>query len=46
MIDLDSWHEVFSTLERNLLRTTMTAWGVFWGTFMLVAMQSCLQACS
>jgi putative ABC transport system permease protein len=38
MIDLDSWHEVFSTLERNLLRTTMTAWGVFWGTFMLVAM--------
>jgi putative ABC transport system permease protein len=38
MIDLDSWHEVFSTLQKNLMRTTMTAWGVFWGTFMLVAM--------
>ncbi len=38
MIDLDSWHEVFSTLQKNLLRTLMTAWGIFWGTFMLVAM--------
>jgi putative ABC transport system permease protein len=38
VLDLDSWQEVFSTLQKNVLRTLMTAWGIFWGTFMLVAM--------
>lgn len=37
-MDIDTWHEVFSTLQKNVLRTVMTAWGIFWGTFMLVMM--------
>jgi putative ABC transport system permease protein len=37
-MNLDRWREVLQALRRNPLRTTLTACGVFWGVFMLVAM--------
>ncbi|HOO84437.1 MAG TPA: ABC transporter permease [Prolixibacteraceae bacterium] len=38
MFDIDRWKEIISALKKNRMRSLLTAFGVFWGIFMLIIM--------